>query len=829
MSTTDYEKLGAFYLGKVFDPAAWKRTDDYLLYDSRDLVTHGVCVGMTGSGKTGLCLGLLEEAAIDGIPSLIIDPKGDLANLLLTFPNLAAADFRPWINEDDARRKNISPDEFAQQQADLWKKGLESWGQDAARIQRLRDSAEFVVYTPGSTAGVPLSVLRSFAAPPPAIRDEAELLHERVETTVSGILSMLGRESSSPTPESAFLGALIEQWWGAGEDLDLAKLIQAVNKPPMTHVGAMALEEFFPANARFQLAVALNSLLASPGMKRLGEGAPIDIQQMLFAEGGKPRCAIVSIAHLGDNERMFVVSLLLNEMLSWVRKQSGTTSLRALLYMDEIAGYVPPVQNPPSKRPLLTLMKQARAFGVGVVLATQNPVDLDYKSLSNAGTWFIGRLQTDRDKQRVLDGLEGASASAGAAFDRAQMDTLISKLGNRVFLMNNVHEPGPVLLESRWCLSYLRGPLTRDQIKVLMDPVRDRYMSGAPRGAMPSAAATAAAAVAANSAAASPSSISPNRSNAANAVSTSNSSRPVLSGDVPEFFIPARSTDAVEYRPMLLGLAKVFYGGTRAGLSHEEQLALLTPITDGAVAADWEHAQAVDLSDKDLDKEPLASASFASLAPDAAKAKSYDKWKKELTEGIFRSRSLEMFRSAEHKLASEPGESEAAFLARVSHAVREKRDAAMEKLKAKYGPKVQTLQDRVRRAEQAAEVQREQASGAKIGTALSIGSAIFGALLGRKVASGGNIGRAATAARGVSRASKESSDVARAEENVAAVTAQFEALKKEFDDEIAALQGMDVDPASIEKISLRPKKTDINVRAVVLAWAPHSRDGAAAW
>jgi hypothetical protein len=641
-------------------------------------------------------------------------------------------------------------------------------------------------------------------------------MHERVETTVSGILSMLGRESSSPTPESAFLGALIEQWWGAGEDLDLAKLIQAVNKPPMTHVGAMALEEFFPAPARFQLAVALNSLLASPGMKRLGEGAPIDIQQMLFAEGGKPRCAIVSIAHLGDNERMFVVSLLLNEMLSWVRKQSGTTSLRALLYMDEIAGYVPPVQNPPSKRPLLTLMKQARAFGVGVVLATQNPVDLDYKGLSNAGTWFIGRLQTDRDKQRVLDGLEGASAAAGASFDRAQMDTLISKLGNRVFLMNNVHEPGPVLLESRWCLSYLRGPLTRDQIKVLMDPVRDRYMSGAAR-------------VAANSAAASPSSVSPSRSNAASAVSTGNSGRPVLSGDVPEFFIPARSTDAVEYRPMLLGFAKVFYGGTRAGLSHEEQLALLTPITDGAVAADWEHADAVDLSDKDLDKEPLASAAFAPLAADAAKAKSYDKWKKELTEGIFRSRSLEMFRSAEHKLASEPGESEAAFLARVSHAVREKRDAAMEKLKAKYGPKVQTLQDRVRRAEQAAEVQREQASGAKIGTALSIGSAIFGALLGRKVASSGNIGRAATAARGVSRASKESSDVARAEENVAAVTAQCEALKKEFDDEIAALQGVEIDPASIEKISLRPKKTDINVRAVVLAWAPHSRDGAAAW
>src|SRR5688572_4368033 len=471
----DFEKLGVFYLGKRYDLEAGKARDEELvLYDSKDLVTHGVCVSMTGSGKTGLCIAILEEAAIDGIPAIVIDPKGDLANLLLTFPQLRAEDFRPWINEDDARRKGVAPDEFAAQQAQKWREGLASWGQDGQRIARLREAADFTVYTPGSTAGVPVSILKSFAAPPREMVDDVEIFRERINTTATSLLGLLGVDADPvQSREHILLSTILGHAWQQGRDLDLAALIHQIQQPPMTKVGVMDVESFFPSKDRFALAMRLNNLLAAPGFETWMSGEPLDVGAFLHTGAGKPRISIFSIAHLGDAERMFFVSMLLNQVLGWVRTQSGTTSLRAILYMDEIFGYFPPVANPPSKQPLLTLLKQARAYGLGILLATQNPVDLDYKGLANAGTWFIGRLQTDRDKQRVLDGLEGAAAAASSRFDRATMDRLLSGLGNRVFLMNNVHEDGPDIFETRWVMSYLRGPMTRAQIKQLSG-TRDR-------------------------------------------------------------------------------------------------------------------------------------------------------------------------------------------------------------------------------------------------------------------------------------------------------------------------------------------------------------------
>jgi hypothetical protein len=401
-SAADFEKLGVFYLGRPYDPQQKKSQDGVLLYDSKDLVTHAVCVGMTGSGKTGLCLALIEEAAIDGIPAILIDPKGDLANLLLTFPGLRPEDFRPWINEDDARRKNLSPDDYARQQAELWQKGLAAWGEDGARIQRLRDAADFAIYTPGSNAGIPLSILKSFAAPPPAIREDEELLRERIGTTATSLLGLLGIDADPiKSREHILIATILDAAWRQGRELDLAGLIQQIQTPPVKRVGVLDLDAFF------------HNLLAAPGFGAWMEGEPPDVDALLHTPEGKPRVAIVSIAHLSDAERMFFVSLLLNQMVGWMRTQSGTTSLRALLYMDEIFGFFPPVANPPSKTPLLTLLKQARAFGVGVVLATQNPVDLDYKGLSNTGTWLIGRLQTERDKARVLDGLDGGHRGPG--------------------------------------------------------------------------------------------------------------------------------------------------------------------------------------------------------------------------------------------------------------------------------------------------------------------------------------------------------------------------------------------------------------------------------
>jgi hypothetical protein len=840
----DFEKLGAFYLGKRYDPRARARLDDVVLYDSRDLVTHAVCVGMTGSGKTGLCVGLLEEAAIDGVPAIVIDPKGDLSNLLLTFPDLRPGDFRPWINEQDAARKGLSPDEFAAAQAALWTKGLAEWGQDGARIARLRDAAEFEVYTPGSSAGTPVSILKSFACPPEAVLDDAELLKERIATTATSLLGLLGIEADPiKSREHILISTILHRAWSGGENLDLGELIRRIQNPGVQRVGVLELEGFFPARERFELAMGLNNLLAAPGFAQWMEGVDLDIEALLHARGGRPRVAIFSIAHLSDAERMFFVALLLNQVLGWVRQQSGTTSLRAIVYMDEIAGYFPPSRNPASKGPLLTLMKQARAFGVGVVLATQNPVDLDYKGLSNAGTWFIGRLQTERDKARVLDGLEGAAAGGGGAagaFDRAEMDRLISGLDTRVFLMNNVHEDAPVVFETRWCMSYLRGPLTRGQLRMLK-------ASGAGAAAVPAAGSGASEAAAAGSESdgPEPSEPAPPRSGPARpakfaspARSTkvasppvgSGGQRPVLGPDVPQFFVPVRGVRppeaSLEYRPRLLGTAKLYFDDKKLGVSHTTTLAHLAEVTDGAAPVDWDHADEVALGPGDLAREPdggdrAGSAAFAPLPAEAGKPRSYEAWKKAYADMLFRTGTLELLHEPESDETSRPGEDERAFRARLAQTARERRDEAIAKARVKYAPKLAALQERLRKAEQAVETQKAQARDAGVSTAVSFGSAILGALLGRKTLSTGNVSRAASAARGVSRTTREAGDIERARENVDTVRAQIEALDEQFKREVLdSTGGADPGAAELERTGVRVKKTNVSVTAVVLAWVP---------
>ncbi len=830
----DFEKLGSFYLGKLYDAAAQRRTDELHLYDAKDLVTHAICVGMTGSGKTGLCLGLLEEAAIDNIPALIIDPKGDLANLLLAFPNLAASDFRPWINESDAQTKGMTPDAFAQGQADLWRKGLAEWGQSPERIARFKQSADAVVYTPGSSAGMQLSILKSFDAPPFEIVDDPELLRDRIATTTSSLLGLAGVQSDATRGREHILVATILQTaWMAGQNLDLAGIIQQVQSPAFQRVGVLELEAFFPSKDRFELAMALNNLLASPQFAAWSQGQPLDIGNMLYTATGKPRLAIVSIAHLGDAERMFFVSLLLNQLLGWTRQQSGTTSLRAILYMDEIAGYVPPVANPPSKQALLTLMKQARAFGVGCVLATQNPVDIDYKGLSNAGTWFIGRLQTEQDKARLLEGLQGAMAASNKAFDRSAMDRTISGLPKRVFVMNNVHDDGPSIFETRWCLSYLRGPLTRGQIKQLMDPIKAgggnavsaAAGSGAARGAPAAPAASTASAapmaVAASGVASAPVA-PPTASAGAGSIAAS---RPVLPPDVQQYFLPLRSSkpagSTLRYDPAVMAFCWVHYNDSKTGVDLDSPVTMLASFRDGPVPIEWDEAQRVEFTDKDVERDPDGNAAFANLHPTATKAKSYADWQKKLIDTLYRSERLELLRSATLKEVSKAGESEKDFRVRLTQAAREQRDELVEKLRAKYASKFQTLTDRVRRAEQAVEAQEAQAKQAKLGTALSFGSALLGAFLGKKVASAGNVGRAASAARSVGRASQESGDVARAEENLGAIKQQLADLEEQFKAETDAIAAK-LDPATetFEPITLKPKKSDIRADAVVLVWMP---------
>lgn len=807
----DFEKLGAFYLGREYDLAARKPNDGLILYDSKDLTTHAVCVGMTGSGKTGLCLALLEEAAIDGIPAIVIDPKGDLGNLLLTFPQLRAEDFAPWVNEDDARRKGVSPVDFAAQQAKLWKEGLASWGQDGARIQKLRDSADFAIYTPGSTAGIPVSIVKSFAAPPPAIRDDAEAFGDRVNTTVTSLLGLAGVDADPmQSREHILLSAILAHVWRQGQNLDLGSLIAQIQQPPMAKLGVMDLESVFPQKDRFGLAMRLNNLLAAPGFEAWMTGEPLDIGRMLHTPSGKPKISIFAISHLSDAERMFFVSMLLNETLGWVRQQPGTSSLRALVYMDEIFGYFPPVQNPPSKLPLLTLLKQARAFGVGMVLATQNPVDLDYKGLSNCGTWFIGRLQTERDKARVLDGLEGASATAGGSFDRGEMEKILSQLGSRVFLMNNVHDDGPVIFETRWVMSYLRGPLTRAQIKQIAGTGAGGSATVAPTAPPTSNA---------------PSSVVSLESHANVPVMGTEvptpAARPVLPPDVPQYFLPARSVaTSLRYVPAILGRVDIYFRDSKSGADAQQTVSYIGELEPGPVPLIWENARQVEIDERDLDSQPRPGAGFADVHPEAARSRSYDGWKKMLSDFVYRDAKLELLKSPSLGRTSKPGETERDFRARLQQTSREQRDEQVEKLRAKYAPKLAALQDRIRRAEQQVEVQREQASSARTSTLISVGATILGAFLGRKAVSMGNVSRAGTAARGVGRSMKEGSDVSRAQENVDALKQQLADLERQFQDDTAALDAQSAGE-TLERVPMRPKKTDISVKLVCLAWLPH--------
>lgn len=779
----DFEKLGVFYLGKRKD------NNEYLLYDSKDLVTHAVCVGMTGSGKTGLCIGLLEEAAIDGIPALVIDPKGDLSNLLLNFPELTPEEFAPWINEDEARTQGVEPAAFAAQQADLWSKGLAKWGQDGARIQRLRDSADFTIYTPGSDAGVPISIIKSFAAPDAKILEDREMLRDRIAATTTSLLGIAGIDADPvQSKEHVLVSNILDNAWRNGQDLDLGLLITQIQKPPFTKVGVMDLNAFYPEKERFALAMSLNNLLASPGFEAWLQGVPLDVDQLLFTPQGKPRIAILSIAHLSDAERMFFVSLLLNQTLSWVRAQSGTTSLRALLYMDEIFGYFPPVANPPSKKPLLTLLKQARAFGLGVVLATQNPVDLDYKGLANTGTWFIGRLQTERDKARVMEGLEGAAAQAGSGFDRAKMDQILAGLGKRVFLMNNVHEKEPVLFETRWTLSYLRGPLARPQIRQLME--QRKQEAPATEAVKPKASSTA----------------------------------PVLPPEVPQFFVPARDAEP-EYKPMVAGAAKLQFVDAKAGVDETRELLFLAPAKDDAVGVNWDEATESDLTVADLEKQPAENATFAPLPEIAGKAKSYQKFNKDFAAYLFRTQKIDLFRSPSLKQLSQVGESERDFRIRLQQAAREERDTLAEELRRKYAPKLATLEERKRKAMQAQEKETQQASNQKMESMISIGTAVLGgvigAFMGRKsVVSATNINKAVSAVKSVNKIRKESADVDRAGETVEAIDAQIAALNQQFEADVAAAQGQ-VDPAAeqFEQVTVRPKKTAITVSLVALVWS----------
>ncbi len=797
----DFEKLGAFYLGKAYDLNAGASRDDIVLYDAKDLTTHAVIIGMTGSGKTGLGIGILEEAALDHIPVIAIDPKGDLGNLLLTFPGLRPEDFRPWINEREATDRGMTPDAYAKNQAELWRKGLADWGQSTKRIKKLRESAEFAIYTPGSSAGLPVSVLRSFDAPPAARREDQDLYRERVQATATSILALLGIEADPITSKEHILIAnLLEDAWSEGRSLDLGGLIAAIQQPPMKRIGVMEIDTLYPTKERFALAMKLNNLLAAPGFGVWMEGEPLNAGRLLYTESGKPRVSVLSIAHLADAERMFFVSMLLNEIIAWMRAQPGTASLRAILYMDEIFGYMPPTAAPPSKRLFLTLLKQARAYGLGLVLATQNPVDLDYKGLSNTGTWFIGRLQTERDKARVMEGLEGAAA--GGSFDKQRMEQILAGLGKRKFLLHNVHEDEPVVFNTRWVMSYLPGPFTRDQVRMLMS---DRKQDAA---ATASAAAPAAVRQPAGS--------------------TPESRPPVLPPGIEQYFVPVHTpldpTTGLAYFPRLVVAGDATYSSARYGVNERRDIAFSVEVEDSPVPVQWEAAEPLEIEADSFEAEPVGGASFGECPDPARQPKNISKWEKAFNRWFRTAHPLILYRSPTLKMVSEPGESLGDFRVRLQTAAKEQRDVAVEKLRKKYASKTRTLEERLRRAEQAIEREAGQSKKKKLDVAISFGTAILGAVLGRKRISSTSASRIGTAMKGVGGLQKEAGDVARAKETADAVRNQLKELEAQLQKDVEKMgDAYDAQKEKLEEILVKAKTTDVHVQLIGVGWFPFAR------
>ena len=785
---TSYEQLGLFYLGKRYDLPGKKRLPEPMLYDSKDLLTHAVCVGMTGSGKTGLGIGLIEEAAIDGVPVLAIDPKGDLSNLLLTFPSMSPDDFAPWVPQD------VNTAATAEGAAASWKAGLAEWDQAPDRIARLRAAAEVRVYTPGSRAATPLALLGSLR---PSEGADDEDVAGWASNTAASLLSLAGFGDVAPhSREHTLLATILTGVTHARADLPW--LVQQIQRPAFTSIGVLDLETFFPMKERQDLALRFNSILASPGFSVWLSGEPLDIASMLYTPEGRPRIAIVSIAHLDDAQRMLVVSMLLNAALTWTRRQTGTTSLRAMFYMDEVFGYLPPVANPPSKLPLLTLLKQARAFGVGIVLATQNPVDLDYKALSNTGTWFLGKLQTERDKARVLEGIDSLASSV----DRRTVDDTLSALPRRVFLMHNVHEPEPVLFETRWTLSYLRGPMSREELKRATAEGLRLQGSGlrTEQGHSDHAADDKAATVSPSAAASAP--------------------KPVVPAGITELYFPLTGQPAASWSPVLYGAARVQYSDAKRGIDESVVVQAITPFTQSAVPVDWDHAEATAIRPQDLATTAPAGGPASHAAPPAPalSPKSYAGWQKDFEQWIARARPLQLVFAPTLKLTSKPGESERDFQIRLNQSAREARDAEVEKLRARYAPKLQRITAKVRSSQDSVAREQQQAQQQTLQSAVSIGSTLLGALMGRKAISMSTLGRATTAARGVSRSMKESQDIAGAVERVRGAEAELAALEAELAREIAQIEATASAAVPTETLNIKPKRGGIDVRLFALAW-----------
>ncbi len=789
---SDYEKMDLFYLGRELDPVSGETTSRPLLYKNKNLTTHAAIIGMTGSGKTGLGIDLIEEAAIDKLPAIVIDPKGDMTNLLLSFPDLAAEDFAPWVDEGLASKKGISRKELAAETAAAWQDGLAAWDQDKERIARMRDSVDIVVYTPGSSSGRPVSVLDSMEAPAPEVLQDNETAAGLVNSTVSSLLALVGVKADPlKSREHILLSSIVLYYWRRQQDLSLEMLIGAVVNPPFAKVGTLSTDMFFPQQKRMDLAMQLNNILASPAFSGWTRGEPLRLENFLYSASGKPQVSIFSIAHLSDDERMFFVSMLLGRFISWMRRQEGSSGLRCLLYMDEIFGYFPPNANPPSKKPMLLLLKQARAYGVGVVLSTQNPVDLDYKGLSNIGTWFVGRLQTRQDQDRVMAGIAGSSDN----FSEKQIRQMLSSMRGRTFLLYSAHQDEPVMFETRWAMSYLKGPVSLTEIGKMIVSGSSGEGKGAATGF--------------------------SRDPAGSAPDFSQTP-PMLAAGIQQCFLPPQLPVAeLKFSPWLVAVAQVRFYKQSQQVDERQDVCLRLPVSDLCQDIDWQLAEEyVFEEDTCADRAPDGSF-YAPLSPLFNGMKSMRDLEKDFDDFLYHSMRLPLQQVASLKLVSRPGEGEAQFSQRILDLLREKKETEADKIKERYRKKQRQLEIRLEKAYARLDKEKGDVRARGIDTALSIGATIFGALFGRKTLSTANANRTVRSARGAGRVLKEQGDVQRAEDAVALIVEDIDLLAQELQEKLRqAADRFDPEHYPRETVYITPRHSDIYDLQLSLVWEP---------
>lgn len=788
-------KPGYLYLGAYLDEAGGRSA--LLDYDSADLTTHGVIVGMTGSGKTGLAIDLLEEALLNGIPALIIDPKGDMTNLLLNFPELSGEKFRPWIDVSTARREGLTPDELASRTAKDWKEGLASWELGPDRMNELKSVANFTIYTPGSTAGVPLNVLGSLAAPE---TDDVEALRDEIEGFVSSLLVLAGIDSDPISgPDHILIATIIEQSWSQKQNLDLASLIGQIQQPPFRKLGVFELDAFIPPKDRTALAIKLNGLVASPSFAAWREGEPLDVGRLLLGsvkpDNPEARGAIFYLAHLSDSERQFFVTLLLSKVVTFLRsKSSGSSDLRALIYMDEIAGFCPPTAEPPSKKPILSIAKQGRAFGFGMVLTTQNPMDFDYKVMSNAGTWVIGRLQTERDKARILEAMQSASGE----IDIALLDKQISGLAKRQFVLHTTRGEPPRLFASRWAMSYLAGPLSKQQVNRLSEdhqalaqvvmPLEDVEASETPPGGP-------------------------------DVVPLS----PAVAREIPVVFLdPAAPwadrvgaiAGSLQLRPVVAATVNLLYDDAPSGTDHREQFEAV--ITEPGRPLTAENVLVVDHDPRDFITQAPADASYVLPATSFEKPTFWKKLSNELADYLVASRRVQVWKSPGLKLYSRVGEMESDFRARCIAVANEECDKAIAALRDKYRTRIDRVRDQLATTQRRVSDLEADLSAQKQAEMVSGAGDLLGAILGGR--------RRNTISRAAARRSQTRRTEARRDTAVGAVSdkeAALADLESDLADDVNAITGeFDDRAARIEEIEIPLETSDVKVAELKLVWVP---------